>query len=82
MITGDAKERLSLGLKVKGGYIDGIALLDTKPRADHFPYDHTFQKLVSNIELSSHRQSMLRFKLMVKLEVMNIEPAMMSNTLK
>ena len=54
----NAKERLSLGLKVKGGYIDGMKRFSIqKPRARSFPYDHTFQKLVSNIgNLSSHRQ--------------------------
>ena len=47
-----ATRRMSLKIKLKNGYIEGMSEFSIqKPRARQFPYDHIFQKFVNNLGL-------------------------------
>ena len=71
------KSRISLKVKVKDGYINGLKRFSIqKPRSRQFPYDQTFHELVSKMgSLSSDKQGF--YSVSVNGEswgTMNVEP--------
>ncbi|MDC0992899.1 hypothetical protein OAS14_00880 [Alphaproteobacteria bacterium] len=77
----NAEPRLSLRIKVKGGYIHGLKNFSIqKPRARQFPYDQVFHDLNSKLGgLSSNRQQFVNFRLNGQpMGIMNVEPTINS----